>query len=111
LRRGPGTQVRLRGGRPRGAPPLAALAGKTLQATRLCERPLHRALGGRSDGFGRANAPRRGGPAVTGRLVAREELTPAEQDSLFALLSAHFRGLTRERFAADLAEKNWILLL
>jgi len=48
---------------------------------------------------------------VTGRLVAREELTPEEQEALFALLSAHFRGLTRERFAADLAEKNWILLL
>jgi hypothetical protein len=48
---------------------------------------------------------------VTGRLVAREELTAAEQDALFALLSAHFQGVTRERFAADLAEKNWILLL
>lgn len=48
---------------------------------------------------------------MTGRLVAREELTTGEQDSLFALLSAHFLGVTRERFAADLAEKNWILLL
>jgi hypothetical protein len=48
---------------------------------------------------------------VTGRLVAREELTPVEEDALFALLSAHFQGVTRERFTADLGEKNWILLL
>jgi hypothetical protein len=48
---------------------------------------------------------------MTGRLVPREELTMGEQEALFALLSAHFQGVTRERFAADLAEKNWILLL
>jgi len=48
---------------------------------------------------------------VTGRLVPREELTQAEREALFALLAAHFQGVTRERFAADLAEKNWILLL
>jgi hypothetical protein len=48
---------------------------------------------------------------VTGRLVPREELTAGEQEALFALLSAHFQGVSRQRFAADLAEKNWILLL
>jgi hypothetical protein len=48
---------------------------------------------------------------VTGRLAPREELTAGEQEALFALLSAHFQGVSRERFAADLAEKNWILLL
>ncbi|HSS76332.1 MAG TPA: hypothetical protein VLV54_06265 [Thermoanaerobaculia bacterium] len=48
---------------------------------------------------------------MTGRLVPREELTADEREALFALLSAHFQGVTRERFAADLAEKNWILLL
>ncbi len=48
---------------------------------------------------------------MTGRLVAREALTPGDREALFALLSAHFLGVTRERFAADLAEKNWILLL
>jgi hypothetical protein len=48
---------------------------------------------------------------VTGRLVAREKLTTSEREALFGLLSAHFQGVTRERFAADLAEKNWILLL
>jgi hypothetical protein len=30
---------------------------------------------------------------------------------MLVLLAAHFRGVTRERFTADLAEKNWILLL
>lgn len=48
---------------------------------------------------------------MTGRLVPREELTTGEQEALFALLSAHFQGVTRERFDADLAEKNWVLLL
>jgi hypothetical protein len=48
---------------------------------------------------------------VTGRLVPREELTASEREALFALLSAHFEGVTRDRFAADVAEKNWILLL
>ena len=48
---------------------------------------------------------------MTGRLVPREELNGSEREALFTLLSAHFRGVTRERFAADLAEKSWILLL
>jgi hypothetical protein len=48
---------------------------------------------------------------VTGRLVPPEELTPGEKEALLALLTAHFQGVTRDRFAADLAEKNWILLL
>ncbi len=48
---------------------------------------------------------------MTGRLVACEDLTEAEREALFALLSAHFLGVTRERFAADLAEKDWILIL
>ncbi|HEV7508340.1 MAG TPA: hypothetical protein VGS07_25890 [Thermoanaerobaculia bacterium] len=48
---------------------------------------------------------------MTGRLVACEELTAGERETLFALLAAHFQGVTRERFAADLGEKNWILLL
>ncbi len=48
---------------------------------------------------------------MTGRLVPRAELTTGEQEALFTLLTAHFQGVTRERFAADLAEKNWILFL
>lgn len=48
---------------------------------------------------------------MTGRLVAREDLTAAEREALFSLLSAHFLGVTRERFDADLAEKDWVLIL
>jgi hypothetical protein len=43
--------------------------------------------------------------------VRRSELTLAERDALFTLLSTHFRGVTPERFAADLLEKDWVLLL
>ncbi|HEX4963514.1 MAG TPA: hypothetical protein VF173_21980 [Thermoanaerobaculia bacterium] len=48
---------------------------------------------------------------MTGRLVPRAALTAEEREALFTLLATHFLGVTRERFAADLAEKNWILLL
>jgi hypothetical protein len=48
---------------------------------------------------------------VTGRLVPREALGEAEREAMLALLSAHFLGVSPERFAADLAEKNWVLLL
>jgi hypothetical protein len=48
---------------------------------------------------------------VRGRLVAREDLTEAERRSMLDLLASHFQGVTPERFAADLAEKNWTLLL
>lgn len=48
---------------------------------------------------------------MRGRLVRREELTPLEREAMFGLLAASFAGVTRERFAADLAEKTWALLL
>lgn len=48
---------------------------------------------------------------MTGRLVRREDLTAAERESMLALLQAHFEGVTPERFARDLAEKTWALLL
>jgi hypothetical protein len=48
---------------------------------------------------------------VRGRLVRREELTAAERDAMYGLLAGSFAGVTRERFAADLAEKTWALLL
>lgn len=46
-----------------------------------------------------------------GRLVEQESLTEAERQAMLALLCEHFRGVTPQRFAADLAEKNWALLL
>lgn len=45
------------------------------------------------------------------RLVAREALSGKEKATMLALLSAHFQGVTPERFAADLEEKSWVLLL
>jgi hypothetical protein len=48
---------------------------------------------------------------VRGRLVRREALTSPEREAMYGLLAASFLGATRERFAADLAEKTWALLL
>ena len=48
---------------------------------------------------------------MRGRLVARADLTEAERESMLALLAGHFQGVTPERFAADLGEKDWTLLL
>jgi len=48
---------------------------------------------------------------VSGRLVPREALSVAQRDAMFALLARHFEGVAREHFEADLAEKNWVLLI
>ena len=48
---------------------------------------------------------------MTGRLVCRKALTPGDRDAMLGLLATYFTGVTRERFEADLAEKNWALLL
>lgn len=48
---------------------------------------------------------------MRGRLVPREKLEEAERRAMLGLLSAHFQGVTPKRFVADLAEKNWVLLL
>jgi hypothetical protein len=42
-------------------------------------------------------------------LFSRESLSAAQRDEMFALLAAHFEGVTRERFERDLAEKNWVV--
>lgn len=44
-------------------------------------------------------------------LCARSALTGAQRDEMFALLSAHFEGVTRGQFERDLAEKNWAIEL
>ena len=40
---------------------------------------------------------------MRGRLVRREALTEAEREAMLGLLAGSFEGVTRERFAADLA--------
>ena len=42
-------------------------------------------------------------------LLRRTELSPRARDEMFALFSRHFEGVTRERFEADLDEKNWVV--
>jgi hypothetical protein len=48
---------------------------------------------------------------MRGRLARREAVTGAERDAMFALLDEYFLGVTREQFEADLAEKNWVIVL
>lgn len=42
-------------------------------------------------------------------LIAREEMTPAQRDELYALLARYFDGVTRPQFERDLVEKNWVV--
>lgn len=44
-------------------------------------------------------------------LVQRTDLTASDRDAMYALLCAHFDGVTHAQFSEDLAEKNWALLL
>lgn len=48
---------------------------------------------------------------MTGRLVARQALSATNVDAMRRLLDTHFTGVTAEQFAADLAEKNWAVLV
>lgn len=43
--------------------------------------------------------------------VERTELSLPQKEEMFQLLSTHFDGVTREQFARDLAEKNWVVLI
>lgn len=49
--------------------------------------------------------------ALAGRLVACDTLDPQTHAAMLALMGEHFRGVSRDVFEADLAEKNWIILL
>ena len=42
-------------------------------------------------------------------LLPRESLTSIQRDEMFALLGAHFDGVSRAQFERDLAEKNWVV--
>lgn len=48
---------------------------------------------------------------LTGEVARVAALTPVQTESLYSLLATYFDGLSRERFAADLAEKEWVILL
>jgi len=44
-------------------------------------------------------------------ILSRDELTSDRKREMFDLLTSHFDGVTREQFARDLAEKNWVILI
>lgn len=48
---------------------------------------------------------------MTPHLRARDEVSAAERDEMFALLDTHFENVSREQFETDLAAKNWAILL
>lgn len=49
--------------------------------------------------------------ALEGKAQRVGELTAVERSRMFELMDAHFEGMDRERFDADLGEKEWVLLL
>jgi hypothetical protein len=44
-------------------------------------------------------------------LVARNKLSSEARSAMFELLRTHFDGVDEAQFAADLGEKNWVMLL
>lgn len=48
---------------------------------------------------------------MKGRVVAREALRRDEHAAMFEILQRHFDGVEAAQFDADLAEKNWVILL
>jgi hypothetical protein len=45
------------------------------------------------------------------RIVAQRDLPQAVREEMLALHSQHFERVQRDRFMADLAEKDWVILL
>jgi hypothetical protein len=48
-------------------------------------------------------------PRAINGLLPRDALSLTQRDEMYALLSNHFDGVTREQFERDLAEKNWVV--
>jgi hypothetical protein len=48
---------------------------------------------------------------TAGRLVARRDLSPADEAAMYGLLAAHFDGASPAQFRRDLGEKNWVVLV
>ncbi len=48
---------------------------------------------------------------LAGQVLPIAALTAEQVDQLYALLTTYFEGVTRQRFEADLAEKEWAVLL
>lgn len=48
---------------------------------------------------------------LCGRLISVDDLTPDQRDAMFTLMDRHYRNMVRDRFEADLAEKQWAILV
>ena len=48
---------------------------------------------------------------MIGTLLRRDELSPEVEGEMYRLFNRHFEGVAHDRFTADLADKNWVLLL
>jgi hypothetical protein len=46
---------------------------------------------------------------LTGRVRTVDDITRPEREAMYALMAEHYANVTPERFAADLAEKQWVL--
>src|SRR4051812_12858669 len=54
---------------------------------------------------------RRAGMALRGMLATAEEVTASQREAMFALMDRHYAGVRRDVFEADLAEKQWVILV
>src|SRR3954447_19833390 len=48
---------------------------------------------------------------LSARLVAARDLTAAQRNDLFVLMDRHYANVQRALFDADLAEKQWVILI
>jgi hypothetical protein len=48
-------------------------------------------------------------PRDTTTFARRDELSAGQREEMFALLAAHFEGVSRQQFDRDLDEKNWVI--
>ncbi len=49
--------------------------------------------------------------AMQSQLVPTQNLSVGDRQSMYALLSTHFKGVKPEVFEADLSQKNWVILI
>jgi hypothetical protein len=48
---------------------------------------------------------------LIGELIPAVRITPAQRNGMFALMERHYDNVCRNRFNADLDEKDWVILL
>src|SRR5258708_11494703 len=49
--------------------------------------------------------------ALVGKLIPVPRVTQIQRDAMFALMDRHYLNVSRDRFDADLDEKDWVILL